>query len=976
MDGSSESFQISGTSSSPGVIGGAVGGVSRESSSGASSDTVQAQRRLRRASGSPYPQRPPRADTPRMIQDEVPMTVADGLAVASPSETSSLPPLEPPLVEPGEHDTSRFDHTSSPGSRHLHTHSHRSLNMETHSMDVDQRSVHHTVNMDQRSVNVDQRSVMVNQIDPVVISEACQAVSRAQSEASQVQSQLEVQRIQAMAQIELTQAQARSEVQQAQNETEVTRHQAMGEIQNLRGQLGASSLAAQAQIGELQRANDQILSMKTMLDESSYRERLLNAQVSALGEEIKRMKTLVGSSASGSNVPVGSMNPYSSPNGTDLLLARMIALEERMKVLEDQMADHSTYIQELWNHEPQSRPKDSSSKAKPKSPVHFHIGDDDKDGEAKQGDTEDDENDSYEDLESKVMRTKDLHHLKLPSLPESAAQYRTWRNSTRTSILAYDMSPHGLLTPSFTKAFTARGDEAKRLINDSEGFPRFDRVIASVLCKPEVLKSSFGLKVQSYVERCEMEGECIRGRVIINLVSTEFDTSHASTSITSSLELFQLPSPQDNAAGLRHWADKVTYVLSQLPVADRPQASLMSQWAYNSLKKHPLLRRTIDQYVERPSLRSFEYLWEGVELALRESQYDSNAQSIRDDLRKGPNSPKKDPKAMVAKGSQPKGKGKKDQGSAPKGSPKGKGTKGPNDPKSDSGKQTPNPKVKPSNSSNPPPCIFFQRGKCTRTNCPFAHTAGGGAATTGTPAAKSSPSPKAKAAAAMVALVTGLGCVGVVEGHSPVLGMSGGVDSAHSGYVEFIGDTGAGESLGSRSALQRQGFMVPDHYFTQTQSPLKFSTGGGAQPGSQTVGCWSDVFSQMQNVYMLESCPLALSIGSLVQNEGYSFVWPSNGIPFLAPPECKFSFALESEPLYANRVDHNVPIFRFPATFVPGLTASVAATPGGDTHMRERTNPRMHHQVQRVMKLWMVKELMRIVPMFQNWMNCWTFQST
>ena len=112
MDGSSESFQISGTSSSPGVIGGAVGGVSRESSSGASSDTVQAQRRLRRASGSPYPQRPPRGDTPRMIQDEVPMTVAEGLAVASPSETSSLPPLEPPLVEPGEHDTSRFDHTS------------------------------------------------------------------------------------------------------------------------------------------------------------------------------------------------------------------------------------------------------------------------------------------------------------------------------------------------------------------------------------------------------------------------------------------------------------------------------------------------------------------------------------------------------------------------------------------------------------------------------------------------------------------------------------------------------------------------------------------------------------------------------------------------------------------------------------------------------------------------------------------------
>lgn len=173
-----------------------------------------------------------------------------------------------------------------------------------------------------------------------------------------------------------------------------------------------------------------------------------------------------------------------------------------------------------------------------------------------------------------------------------------------------------------------------------------------------------------------MSGESVRGRMLINMVSSEFDTSHASTSITSSLELFQLPAPQDSATGLKTWADKVTYVLSQLPIADRPQDSLMSQWAYNSLKKHSLLRRTIDQYADRPTLRSFDFLWTGVEQALRESQYDTNAQSIRDDLRKGPSSPKKDTKAMVAKGSQPKGKGKKDQGSSSKETPKGKGTKG------------------------------------------------------------------------------------------------------------------------------------------------------------------------------------------------------------------------------------------------------------------------------------------------------------
>lgn len=180
-----------------------------------------------------------------------------------------------------------------------------------------------------------------------------------------------------------------------------------------------------------------------------------------------------------------------------------------------------------------------------------------------------------------------------------------------------------------------------------------------------------------------------------------------------------------------------------------------------------------------------------------------------------------------------------------------------------------------------------------------------------------------------MALVTSIASVGAAEGHSPIMGMSGEVNSTYSGFVEFIGDTGAGELLGSRSALSRQGFMVPDHYFTQTNSPLKFSTGVGSQPGSQTLGCWSDVFPRMQNVYMLESCPMALSIGHLVQNEGYSFVWPSAGLPFLSPPECSFHYDVQGEPLYATRIEHNVPIFRFPATFVPGM---VAATPGGGTY--------------------------------------------
>ena len=189
IEDSSESFQVSGSSSTSAIIGGAVGGVSRESSSGASSDTIK---------GHLKQSRPPRSMTPRTerIQDERPMTVAEGSIVASPSDHSSLPPLEPwdrtedQFMDPVASDVS---HSSTQGSYHLHSHQHQ------------------TVNMDQRSVNVDQRSVQVNNLDPVVVAEACQAVSRAQPEVSQVQAQAEVQRVQALAQIEVTKTQARSE---------------------------------------------------------------------------------------------------------------------------------------------------------------------------------------------------------------------------------------------------------------------------------------------------------------------------------------------------------------------------------------------------------------------------------------------------------------------------------------------------------------------------------------------------------------------------------------------------------------------------------------------------------------------------------------------------------------------------------------------------------------------------------------------
>ena len=99
---------------------------------------------------------------------------------------------------------------------------------------------------------------------------------------------------------------------------------------------------------------------------------------------------------------------------------------------------------------------------------------------------------------------------------------------------------------------------------------------------------------------------------------------------------------------------------------------------------------------------------------------------------------------------------------------------------------------------NHPPCIFYARGKCTRANCPFSHDAPATSAAAASTAMPKAPAaqPKAKAVAAMVAYLCGLG---------PVMGMTTAVESDFSGYLDFIGDTGAGECLGSPEALKKQG---------------------------------------------------------------------------------------------------------------------------------------------------------------------------
>ena len=143
--------------------------------------------------------------------------------------------------------------------------------------------------------------------------------------------------------------------------------------------------------------------------------------------------------------------------------------------------------------------------------------------------------------------------------------------------------------------------------------------------------------------------------------------------------------------------------------------------------------------------------------------------------------------------------------------------------------------------------------------------------------------------------------------------------------LDFVGDTGAGETLGSVQALRRQGFEVPDEVVTATSQPVQFLTGGGAKAGTSTVGFWTQEFDRLHNMYLLPNCPLALSIGQLC-HEGYTFLWSGDTLPMLIPPTARFDYEVEGPVTPAIRVDHHVPIFRLTVACTHGLPATSSSS--------------------------------------------------
>ena len=146
--------------------------------------------------------------------------------------------------------------------------------------------------------------------------------------------------------------------------------------------------------------------------------------------------------------------------------------------------------------------------------------------------------------------------------------------------------------------------------------------------------------------------------------------------------------------------------------------------------------------------------------------------------------------------------------------------------------------------------------------------------------------------------------------------------------VEWAADTAAGRYLRSHQALLEQG--IPSSAFQSclraTDSPVTFSTGGGPQPGVQTLSMNCNNMPEA-NHYSLKSCAVVRSTGLDVES-GKAFVWIPRSLPFFVSDASKLRITCPEElKHYAVRVEEHVPIFESKVRFSRGLAATVSGGP-------------------------------------------------
>ena len=95
-------------------------------------------------------------------------------------------------------------------------------------------------------------------------------------------------------------------------------------------------------------------------------------------------------------------------------------------------------------------------------------------------------------------------------------------------------------------------------------------------------------------------------------------------------------------------------------------------------------------------------------------------------------------------------------------------------------------------------------------------------------------------------------------------------------------DTGCGHDLISKNRANKLGLNIEE-----TDNPMSFFTANAVTSTNDVAKIHFDEFGITHSPYVLEESPSVLSVGKKCMEEGYSFVWLANGVPYMISPENK-----------------------------------------------------------------------------------------
>ena len=215
-----------------------------------------------------------------------------------------------------------------------------------------------------------------------------------------------------------------------------------------------------------------------------------------------------------------------------------------------------------------------------------------KGGETSSSSSESDEEPKDYKEERKLMRTKAYEKLRVSSLPKSAAEMRTWKNSLVSQLGTFCRSSEAPLMRWISNALDGKESEEVDL-----SFPVLDRVLGSKLL--EAGKGSrFSVDFQSLQERSYRKGLQVSGLTLLSKICRKFMLDKERGMSLSQQHLLALKPQGAEIKDLEVFRDRVEFVLAALDEDERPAEGIMRTWIYECLKNIPKLALKIDKYRE------------------------------------------------------------------------------------------------------------------------------------------------------------------------------------------------------------------------------------------------------------------------------------------------------------------------------------------------------------------------------------------